>query len=127
WRGLPAMLGQCDLIEVRVLDALRGAGARDTVAILEAIQDRALLRGLAELGAAHLQLGLVAVEVHRGLLAARAHTVHPRLGAEEVLAAAWRAGRPAGRVLRRAHCELRVAEHGLAAQALAEAGGERLR
>jgi hypothetical protein len=120
------MLGQGDLVELRVLDARGGEPARRAVAILEAVEDGALLRRPAELGAAGLQLGVVVVEVQRGLRMRGADAVHPRLRSDEVVAAARGDGGAARRVLRVADRELGVLEHRLAAQALAEARGERL-
>ena len=120
------MLGQGHLVELRVLDARGGEPARRAVAILEAVEDGALLGRTAELGAARLQLDLVVIEVQRGLRMRGADAIHPRLRGDEVVAAARSNGGAARRVLRVAHRELGVLEHRLAAQALAEARGERL-
>ena len=120
------MLGQRDLVELRVLDARGGEPALRAVAVLEAVEDGALLRGQAELGAARLEFGLVTVEVDGRLLVRRTDAVHPGLGGEQVVAAARLARSAASRVLRRAHGELGVLQHRLPAQALAEARCEPL-
>jgi len=120
------VLGQRDLVELRVLDARGGEAALRAAAVLEAIEDGALLRGHAELRATRLEFGLVTAEVNRRLLVLCADAVHPGLGGQQVLTAARLARGAAGRVLRRAHGELGVLQHRLPAQALAEACREPL-
>jgi hypothetical protein len=120
------VLGQRDLVEVRVLDACGRKPALRAVAVLQAIEDGALLGGAAELGTAQLQLGLAAVEAERGLSAARANAVHPGLCGEKVVSAARSAGGAARGLERSADREPGVGQHRLAAQALAETRGERL-
>jgi hypothetical protein len=120
------VLGERDLVEARALDTVGGELALRAAAVLETVEHGALLRGLAERGAARLELGVVAVEVQRGLLAGGAHAVHPGLRGDQVVSAALHAGGAAGRVLGRAHGQRGVLEHRLAAQPLAEACGELL-
>jgi hypothetical protein len=120
------VLGERNLVEVRGFDAGVGLLALLAMAVLETVEHGALLRGRAERGAARLELCLVAVERQRGLLARGAHAIHPRLRSEEIVAAARAAGGTARRILRCAHRQLGVLQHGLTAQALAEAGRERL-
>jgi hypothetical protein len=120
------VLRERDLVEARALDAVCGELAFRAATVLEAVQDGALLRSLAQRAAACLELGVVTVEMQRGLLVGGAHAIHPGLGGDELVAAALRAGGAAGRVLRCAHGKRGVLEHRLAAQALAQACRELL-
>jgi hypothetical protein len=120
------MLGERDLVETSGLEAGGRLPALLAVAVLQAVQDRALLRRAAELGAARLDLGLEAIEGLRGLLARGAGALHPRLCGKEVVPAARAGGGAARRLLGGTQGQLGVLQHRLATQTLAEAGGKRL-
>src|SRR5207247_7983271 len=66
WRHLTAVLGERNLVELGVLAAIGRAPAGGAMALLEPIEHGPLPGGLAEVGAARLQLDLVAVEVQSG-------------------------------------------------------------